>query len=204
MVDRFVREAVGIETRQPGLQEWSPRRGGRDIIPCIGNIDDISYVISGRYPPDVGYLVSYRSTSTRCTFQVRMAADCYPRGAAIAVSQLAERGTSRFAPIRILFWLIVDLTSHGALTAARPPSSPTECWLGLCPRYPTAAAQRMPNVRVRPAPERTRKRDRGRGKTQPNEGAEKVLAGWGAWNRADRKLYPVGYSLCDHQGKRTK
>eukprot|EP00965_Chrysotila_dentata_P206249 6183441-Pleurochrysis_carterae.AAC.1 len=94
--NRFVREVVGIDTRQPGLQEWSPRSGGRDITPFKRNIDNISYEISRRYPHC--WIRNYHPTSTRCRFQVGIAADGYLRGAAIAVSQLAERGTPRFTP----------------------------------------------------------------------------------------------------------
>eukprot|EP00965_Chrysotila_dentata_P254611 6211938-Pleurochrysis_carterae.AAC.1 len=49
------------------------------------------------------WILSYRPTSNRCRFQIGIAPDCHLRGAAIAVSQLAERGTPRCTPIFILF-----------------------------------------------------------------------------------------------------
>eukprot|EP00965_Chrysotila_dentata_P171676 5665708-Pleurochrysis_carterae.AAC.3 len=42
------------------------------------------------------WMLSYRPTSTRSRVQVGIYADCYLRGAAIAVSQLKERETPRF------------------------------------------------------------------------------------------------------------
>eukprot|EP00965_Chrysotila_dentata_P258407 6213208-Pleurochrysis_carterae.AAC.1 len=47
MIDCGLREVVGIETRQPGLQEWSPRRGGRgdDLRVVVGIILHISMII---------------------------------------------------------------------------------------------------------------------------------------------------------------
>eukprot|EP00965_Chrysotila_dentata_P199283 6179288-Pleurochrysis_carterae.AAC.1 len=62
---------------------------------CLrGIIENISHGIYCRCPRC--WILDYRPTSTRSGFQVGIPADCYLRGAAIAVSQVAKRGTLRF------------------------------------------------------------------------------------------------------------
>eukprot|EP00965_Chrysotila_dentata_P238821 6202742-Pleurochrysis_carterae.AAC.2 len=87
-------------------------------------------------------LDTQRPTSTPCRFQVGIATDYHLCGAAITVSQLAGSGTPRFTPTFIFrFWLIVNLTSHGAPTAARPHCLRQRAGR-VSTRDPTAVAQR--------------------------------------------------------------
>eukprot|EP00965_Chrysotila_dentata_P039075 1299488-Pleurochrysis_carterae.AAC.1 len=130
MIDRELREVVGAETRQPRLREWSPRRGGRgDDLQILhpSFLWDIRSI-----PLDAGYLAIAHE------YWRGIYANCYLHGVAIAVSQLAGRGTPRFIPILglYIFQVLVDREPDIAWCAigGPPPSSPIEDYSGFCPR----------------------------------------------------------------------
>eukprot|EP00965_Chrysotila_dentata_P188247 6172616-Pleurochrysis_carterae.AAC.1 len=123
MIDRELREVVGIEARQPYI---APPRSSHSDYLFVGDArgalhpsQDVGLIGPGTIPHDAGYLAI--ALRVRSRFQVGIYVDCYLVGETIAVSQIAGRRIPRFIPLPILYifrgsGLIETTTSHGALT----------------------------------------------------------------------------------------